>query len=691
MTPDQQRLHDLLLVPAYTSSQGDLLLHRVQEAAQAEDPDLLTLLASDPGVRACYFTKITEDMWVFNDQRFLSDIAATEKAYGSLTSFGVRVGLRASGEEIRSTDRVVLEWPYRDAVLEAGMTKTDSKARTEAFLHRTLDRSELDTLLSPKAVRNAVRWSAGDDDGVRSEAAGELSADDNLIVRGNNLLVLHTLQARFKGKVRFIYIDPPYATGSNDFPYNDRFHRSAWLTFMRDRLEAAWELLAEGGVLCVQIDYRQDAYLKVLMDELLGEDNYRQAVRVRMSAASGQKMAHADTTILKTTETIFVYSKGKLRLHEIPQVAKVTWPKGYDKLLLGLSQTDAEFVMSLVTSENVTAAEKAKAQSILERTSLTTTAQYCKEQKVAPEDREAWRVKNAWRIVNDVANVALAKRLAARYAETPKTKRPAVSCEINSKGKLVVHKGNANVPTQKAVELAFAALNMDSHPADLWTDLDSPDDVWSDTYIGGALAGEGGVSLKNGKKPEKLLARLLRMFTKPGDLVLDYHLGSGTTAAVAHKMGRRYIGIEQLDYGKNSETARLQRVLAGDGTGVSSEFDWAGGGSFVYCELVPVFAALERRIAAADEDGLDELRAEVVARGWLSWHVDEQQLGAWEELNLDDRRRALTDALDNNLRYLALGDVADSQWEGVLATQKPATPDSDRAFSSNLQQPEVTA
>ncbi|MDI9365871.1 MAG: site-specific DNA-methyltransferase [Flavobacterium sp.] len=121
-------------------------------------------------------------------------------------------------------------------------------------------------------------------------------------------------------------------------------------------------------------------------------------------------------------------------------------------------------------------------------------------------------------------------------------------------------------------------------------------DLWVD--ISSTTASEGGVSFSNGKKPEKLLKRIIEMATDEGDIVLDYYLGSGTTAAVAHKLNRRYIGIEQLNYGENDSTVRLQNVILGDDTGISKTVHWQGGGSFIYCELHQINQLWAEQIAS---------------------------------------------------------------------------------------------
>lgn len=162
---------------------------------------------------------------------------------------------------------MVLAWPYKDCVLEGGMTKED-RGRNEVFWNTTLAPDDITRLFEPKVLTGWERWDADAVAAGKAKPVGEVSKDDNLLNKGNNLLALHSLKARYAGKVKLIYIDPPYNTGNDGFRYNDRFNHSAWLTFMRNRLEVAWELLSRDGAIFVNLDDGEAHYCKVLMDEL---------------------------------------------------------------------------------------------------------------------------------------------------------------------------------------------------------------------------------------------------------------------------------------------------------------------------------------------------------------------------------------------------------------------------------------
>ena len=204
-------------------------------------------------------------------------------------------------------------------------------------------------------------------------------------------------------------------------------------------------------------------------------------------------------------------------------------------------------------------------------------------------------------------------------------------------------------------------------------------DFWSHISWAG-IAREGGVKLKNGKKPEKLLKQIFDIATDPGDIVLDYHLGSGTTCAVAHKMGLQYIGCEQLDYGQNDVVVRLQNVINGDTTGISKAVNWQGGGSFVYCELAKLNQKIVEEIeAATDEVTLSDIYGRMVKSGFISYKLNPADIDAAAEdyaaLSLADKKRFLMEILDKNLLYVNYCDIDDEEF-GIS--------DEDKAFTRSF-------
>ncbi len=198
-------------------------------------------------------------------------------------------------------------------------------------------------------------------------------------------------------------------------------------------------------------------------------------------------------------------------------------------------------------------------------------------------------------------------------------------------------------------------------------------DFWNDLSWDG-IAKEGGVKLKNGKKPEKLIKRIIEMSLGEKDIVLDYFLGSGTTAAVAHKLGCQYIGIEQLDYRENDSVVRLQNVIDGDQSGISKIINWQGGGTLVYCELMEWNERFVQNILnASNKDILQNIWKEMQDKAHLSYRLDLRQFNVnannFADLSLEDQKCFLMEALDKNTLYVNLSEIGDETY-GVSEEDK---------------------
>jgi adenine-specific DNA-methyltransferase len=251
-------------------SEGELLKNKVIELALKLDKELIKLLLSDEKIKEVFFVDVDGTL-IFDKDKFIKFVSNKQFLPDSYTAFKNKIGLTdEKGEFISEKKEVVLSWPYKDCVLEGGMTKEDQK-RDEIFWNETLAPDEISRLFDPKVFTNAKRIDAKGEhkfDGFKTDENGNIK--DNLIIKGNNLLVLHSLKKRFAGKVKLIYIDPPYNTGNDSFKYNNSFNHSTWLVFMKNRLEIARDLLRKDGLIFVQIDNEESDYLKLLIDEVFG-------------------------------------------------------------------------------------------------------------------------------------------------------------------------------------------------------------------------------------------------------------------------------------------------------------------------------------------------------------------------------------------------------------------------------------
>lgn len=285
----------------FFTENGELLRNAVYEAAMKMDSNLIKLLYENEVTKNRFFTVVNGIAvfdkvgfgWVINNREFLPD---------SFTRYKNKIGLvDNNGEFLSSSDNVVLSFPYKDCVLEGGQTKEDQK-RDEIFYNETLAPDEVDRLLYPKVFTNAKRYTQ---DGIKENVI--FDENDNLIIKGNNLLTIASLLKKYEGKIKLIYIDPPYNTGSDTFGYNDKFNRSSWLTFMKNRLEIAKKLLSEDGAIYVQLDYHQAHYAKILMDEIFGEENFQREIIWRIGWLSGYKTIEKNW--IRNHDTILFYSK----------------------------------------------------------------------------------------------------------------------------------------------------------------------------------------------------------------------------------------------------------------------------------------------------------------------------------------------------------------------------------------------
>lgn len=406
---------------------------------------------------------------------------------------------------------------------------------------------------------------------------------ENMLIHGDNLLALKALETKFSGKVKCIYIDPPYNTGSAFEHYDDNLEHSIWLNLMRDRLKILRNLLSDDGLIFVQIDDNELAYLKVMMDEIFGRSCFVNCIVVKMSEASGIKMAHSEKRLPKLKEYILMYKKDTVQLNEF-KIPKQQWDDEYKSMIIGITKEELEYVKQLVKVEDRTDEQVAKCRSILHRASYTTLATYFRENNIRGQAEQTdFCFNNAYRIFQTVSMGGGTTQAINDSRET--------YCEniffphITSQNKMYIIKGDYDLSMRKPrIQVLFADEYLTYNPCDLWTDIKTT-----------GLDNEGaGIAFKNSKKPETLISRILTIASKEGDLVLDSFLGSGTTAAVAHKMKRRWIGIELGNHAYTHCKARLDKVIEGEQGGISKAVGWHGGGGYRFYELAPSLIVEDR-------------------------------------------------------------------------------------------------
>ena len=305
---DERLIALLKTNPDFLDDTGGLLRDRVKHYAWDFDHNLINLLLEDEEIESKFFEEIN-GRWIFNNNTFVDYISDKNFLADSYTQFGNKIGLNIDNRFLRERGEVALVWPYKDCVLEGGQ-RCEEEKRHEIFFNELLAPDEINRMFDPKVLTNWKRYTV---DGAEDVANIRRDENDiireNILIKGENLIVLHCLKQQFRGQVKLIYIDPPYNTGSDSFGYNDNFNHSAWLTFMKNRLEVARDLLQDDGVIFVQCDDNEASYLKILMDEIFGDTAY--ATTFYVQVRYGQKTLSEKNDYQKLIEQIHIYHKEK--------------------------------------------------------------------------------------------------------------------------------------------------------------------------------------------------------------------------------------------------------------------------------------------------------------------------------------------------------------------------------------------
>ena len=544
--------------------------------------------------------------WVINNRQFLPD---------SYTRFKNKIGLAdESGELISGSGKVELVFPYKDCVLEGGQT-TEEQRRHEVFYNETLAPDEVDRLLYPKAFTGAERYTS---EGMYS--AKDISDAENLVVKGNNLLALASLLKRYEGRIKCICIDPPYNTNNSGFGYNDSFNHSAWLTFMRTRLEMSYRLLSKYGTIFVFCDDNEQAYLKVLMDDVFGRERYIQTVIWRNCDNSNNDAKQFS----QDHNYILVYSRNE----------------GWESYKLDRTEEQSKHYKNPDNDPRGAWFDGNPVNSPNPRPNLRYTI-------TAPNGNVINPPANGWRWNRE----ELARRMSTG------------EIRFNEAGTGIIRRTYLN--EQKGLP---PSTLWDICEEPLWVDIEETGHTRQAKYEQKKLyPGVTTSDLFKTPKPERVIKKIIDISTEEGDIVLDFFGGSGTSAAVAHKMKRQYILCEQMDYIHTFTVPRLEKVIAGENGGISREVNWEGGGSFVYCELAKLNQNFVDEIEAATKAAeLKDIYDRIIKSGFISYKVDpaviDEVADDFAALSLDDKKRFLMEILDKNLLYVNYCDIDDEEF-----------------------------
>ena len=611
----------------FFTEDGTLLRNKVYESAMNLDAGLIGLLLGNNDTKKRFFVEVNGTFvfdkigfgWVVNNRQFLPD---------SYTRFKNRIGLADSrGDLISASNDVVLSFPYKDCILEGGQTKDDQK-RDEVFYNATLAPDEVDRLLYPKVLVGARRYSSG---GIEEEVT--FRDNDNLIIKGNNLLVIASLLKRYEGKIKCIYIDPPYnpASQANTFAYNNTFNRSTWLVFMKNRIEIAKRLLKKDGVLIVAIDKNEQPRLQILIEETFPNSDVDCITIVHNARGA------IGTNFSYTHEyAIFVTPKGKKTIgnREIEQ-EDIDWRQLRDRGGESL-RTDARNCFYPIIVENSEVVDFGDVCADDEHPNQN--EKHGNQIYVYPIDNNG--IERKWRYarqtVESIKNVL-------RITET----KDGIGIEIGK-------------------------------------DFGTYKTVWTDRKYDASLNGT------------QLLKSILpnTKFTYPKSIynvidcvnavvendrdaiILDFFGGSGTTGHAVMEINkqdggrRRFILVEQMDYIQQDTLPRNVAVMKS----ITPE------SSIVYAELAKCnYRYVEDVTAAKTDADLTDLLERVLKTGFISSKVNPAEItGAaadFEALSMESKKQFILELLDKNMLYVNLCDLEDEEY---------AISDADKAFTRSF-------
>ena len=596
---------------------GQLNKALIEQKALSLDKEFLRLILDTDSLRKHFFEDV-DDTLIFDKVKFQQFIHNKSFLPDSYTAFKNKIGLTSNGQYLSKSGDVVLAWPHKDCVLEGGQDKEDAK-RDEIFWNETLAPDDIDRLLSPKVFTN---WKKFNIDG--EQKVEEPSLNDNYLIKGNNLLALHSLAEVYREKVKLIYIDPPYNTGgdTNIFSYNNNFNHSTWLTFIKNRLEIAHDLLTKDGFIAIAIDHSELFYLGVLADQVFGREN-RIAIVTIVHNPKGRNQAKFFS---ENSDFMLVYAKNKNQA-SFNQVAID------EDVLKTFTEEDkiGRFRWENMIRARTVWSRKNRPKNwypiYVSKDLNEITAEYHEDYHelypVTDQGEFAWKViKPSFEELNEEPGYfrAIKKRdkiiLQHKYYEQQ------------------VYK---NVWTKKKYQSEFHGTNLlkkiigktkFSYPKSLYTVLDT-----------------------------------IKIMTKPGDLILDFFGGSATTAhavmeANRNKVGgkdRRFILVEQLDEHIDVALRRLTKLQ-------ESESD-----NFSYVELKKVNHQWVEEIRdAKDEKALSAIWEKIKEKAYISYKVNPGDIDGnaeeFSQLSLEDQKRFLILVLDKNLLYVNYSEIDDTDF-----------------------------
>jgi len=612
----------------YLSEDNQLLKAKVYTDVMMMDKELLVLLINDESIKKEFFSDVAGTL-VFDKQKFAWLIESKEFLPDSYTRYSNKIGLTSNGIFISQKNDVVLDFPYKDCYLQGGQDKEDQK-REEIFYHETIASDEVTRMLAPKVFTNAKRYTK---EGIEENI--EFKDDDNLIIKGNNLVALSSLLERYEGKVDIIYIDPPYntRTDANTFVYNNNFNHSSWLTFMKNRLELAKKLLSETGIIFIDIDHYELFYLGVLADEIFGYEN-----RIGVLAVVHNLKGRYNGFFSVAHENKLVYAKDY-------QYAKIN-----------------EF--SYDTASNFPHEDEISKYKTIGL------------QRTGSGSRREDRPNLFYPIYYNPEKKDLSLEKIEGYIEI----LPIDSGGVERRWRW----GKEKVEKEWKTEIE---IRKTSGEYKIYTKLrqkgDRPKTLWNKPEYSGTtgtnhlkdLLGENKFSFP---KSVDLVVDTLDIASDSDSIIVDFFGGSGTTGEAVLRMNelddgrRKFILVEQMDYINTVTVPRLHKVIE-----KSKE-------TFVYCELLENSKELIDEVESATYTTINDIKEKIYKDERIVPFITKKELikidSEFQSLNLEDKKRILCSLVDKNKLYVSLSDIDDENYN----VKEP-----DKRFTKSFYEREV--
>lgn len=618
--------------PNFVTDNGELKKWVVLNKAQNFDEELIGLLLNNAELKDKFFVDVKGTM-VFNQNLFVQFLEQKNYLNDSYTQYKNKVGLTIDGKYLKQRNEVALVWPFKDCILEGGQSREEDK-REEIFFNEILAQDEITQLLEPKVLTNAKRIDKNGEKPLDQFDRNENGTiTDNLIIKGNNLLALHTLKEEFAGKVKLIYIDPPYyfsKTSKNvdSFTYNSSFKLSTWLVFLRNRLVEAKQMLSDKGVIFISIDDGGQAHLKLVLDEIFGTENFIANLPTIMNL----KGNNDEFAFAGTHEYTLVYAKNKAKsiFYEFPVDAEEMlkdWEEdeiGYFKKGANLKATGAN-------------APREK------RPNLYYPIFIDENKNVYVTDDDKKRNKN------DVVLLPITDGVQMSWRWQKKKVR-------NEPYNIIVSGENGGYSIYKKQRPELGELPSKK-----------PKTIF---YKPGYSSGNGTAQIKelfgekvfSNPKPLELIKDFVLIGSAKDDIVLDFHAGSGTTAHAVLQLNRedggerQFIICEQMDYVETVTAKRIEKVTQKNNSG-----------DFVYLELKKYNQIFIEKIEASkDTEALLQIWEQMKAKSFLNYNVDikkqDKHLEDFKALSLAEQKQHLCELLDKNQLYVNLSSLNDADF-----------------------------